>query len=117
MFVFTDRWPGARAASVERASAPARAGASASLVGVTYAYDAAAAPALVNADLAIEAGELVCLVGPSGSGKSTILNLLAGLLRPTSGRVLEGGRPVVGPGPDRAVVFQDAALFPWLTLR
>lgn len=64
----------------------------------------------------VTAGEALCLVGPSGGGKSTILNLLAGLVTPSEGRVLWDGAPVRGPGPDRAVVFQDAALFPWLTL-
>src|SRR4051812_18805080 len=91
-------------------------GASMTLEGVTFAYDGTQA-ALAEASLHIEAGEFVSLVGPSGSGKSTILNLVAGLLKPTRGRVLESGREVNGPGPDRTVVFQDAALFPWLTLR
>lgn len=93
-----------------------RAGASAALEGVTFAYDGVEA-ALSDASLEIAAGEFVCLVGPSGSGKSTILNLVAGLLKPTRGRVLAAGREVHGPGPERAVVFQDAALFPWLTLK
>ncbi|MBI4955967.1 MAG: ABC transporter ATP-binding protein [Myxococcales bacterium] len=73
--------------------------------------------AIADASLHVEAGELVCLVGPSGSGKSTILSLLAGLLAPVRGQVLEDGVPVRGPSPSRAVVFQEAALFPWLSLR
>jgi NitT/TauT family transport system ATP-binding protein len=75
-----------------------------------------AAPVLEGVSLAVRAGEAICLVGPSGGGKSTILNLVAGLVKPTTGRVLAGGEIVTGPAPDRAVVFQDAALFPWLTL-
>jgi NitT/TauT family transport system ATP-binding protein len=72
--------------------------------------------ALANVGLQIEPGEFVCLVGPSGCGKTTILNLIAGLERPDWGEVRIAGRRVEGPGPDRGVMFQDAALFPWLTV-
>ncbi|WP_026555831.1 ABC transporter ATP-binding protein [Arthrobacter sp. 35W] len=71
--------------------------------------------ALDNLSLDVAAGEFLTLVGPSGSGKTTLLDLLAGLTRPTSGRVLVDGREVTGPGKDRAVVFQQYALFPWRT--
>jgi NitT/TauT family transport system ATP-binding protein len=96
-----------------------RPGTSTSLQRVSFAFttEKGARLAIESADLHIEAGEFVCLVGPSGSGKSTILNLIAGLLAPTEGRVLENGAPIDGPGPARAMVFQDAALFPWLSLR
>ncbi|MEO8797707.1 MAG: ABC transporter ATP-binding protein [Polyangiaceae bacterium] len=72
--------------------------------------------ALEDISLTIDQGELICFLGPSGSGKSTLLNVVAGLVKPSSGRVRSGAEDVKGPGPDRAVVFQDAALFPWLTL-
>jgi NitT/TauT family transport system ATP-binding protein len=72
---------------------------------------------LQDVSIDVAASELVCLLGPSGSGKSTILNLIAGFSKPTAGTVRHGGQLVAGPGPDRVVVFQDAALFPWLTLR
>jgi ABC-type nitrate/sulfonate/bicarbonate transport system ATPase subunit len=72
--------------------------------------------ALVDLDLAINENEFVCLVGPSGCGKSTLLNLLAGFEQPSAGRVLFDGVPVASPHPDRGVVFQDGALFPWLTV-
>ncbi len=61
-------------------------------------------------------GEFVCLLGPSGCGKSTILGMLAGLDRPTGGEILLDGSPITGAGPDRAVLFQEPALFPWLTV-
>jgi NitT/TauT family transport system ATP-binding protein len=69
----------------------------------------------VSFDVAV--GEFVCLLGPSGCGKTSILNVLAGLDRPAAGVALVDGRPIAGPGPDRAVLFQDPALFPWLSVR
>ena len=70
--------------------------------------------ALDRVSLQVGEGEFVCLVGPSGCGKSTLLNIIAGLERPDSGRVLADGVPVAGPGRERMVLFQEHALFPWL---
>ena len=72
---------------------------------------------LSGVDLDVAEGELVCLLGKSGCGKSTLLRLVAGFLSPDSGSVEVGRERIAGPGPDRCVVFQEDALFPWLTVR
>lgn len=72
--------------------------------------------ALNGINLEIKENEFICVVGPSGCGKSTLLNIIAGLLEPTSGNVWVDGKMVDGPGPERGVVFQQYALFPWLTV-
>lgn len=64
----------------------------------------------------VPAGGFTCLLGTSGCGKSTIINAIAGFVPPTRGQVLMDGNPIIGPGPDRVVVFQDYALFPWKTV-
>ncbi len=71
--------------------------------------------ALRDIDLAVARGEFVSLIGHSGCGKSTLLNLIAGLTRPTAGTLLCANREIAGPGPERAVVFQNHSLLPWLT--
>ncbi len=72
---------------------------------------------LSGINLSIERGELVAIIGYSGSGKTTLLSLLAGLSKPDTGRIELDGAPVVGPGPDRGVVFQNYSLLPWLSVR
>ena len=73
--------------------------------------------ALQDIHLEVREGEFLCIVGPSGCGKSPLLNLMAGLDRPTAGEVWMDGRHVDGPGTDRILIFQELGLFPWLTVR
>jgi NitT/TauT family transport system ATP-binding protein len=90
------------------------------LRGVARSYPTASGgrvAALDDVSFEVRAGEFVCLIGPSGCGKSTILNLIAGLDAPDAGEILVDGRPVGPPGPARSLLFQDPALFPWLSVR
>ena len=85
-------------------------------VSVRYGRGEAAVNALDHASLGFDQGDFICIVGPSGCGKTTLMQTLAGFLPPTSGRVLVDGTAIVGPGADRGVVFQQAALFPWMSV-
>ncbi|MCE2490378.1 MAG: ABC transporter ATP-binding protein [Anaerolineae bacterium] len=88
------------------------------LLGVskTFATSQGSVKALDKTNLKVATNEIVCLVGPSGCGKSTLLNLVAGFLSPSEGSVLVDATPVPGPGAERAVVFQQDSVFPWLTV-
>lgn len=84
------------------------------LVGISHHFGTTAV--LDSVSLGLDSGSAVAVIGPSGCGKSTLLRLVAGLLSPDHGTVTADGAPVSGPGPERGVVFQQNALFPWLTL-
>ncbi len=84
-------------------------------VGQTFDTRKGRFVALRDVNLNIARGEFIALIGHSGCGKSTLLNLIAGLTRPTAGVLLCDGREIAGPGPERAVVFQNHSLLPWLT--
>ena len=73
-------------------------------------------PALLDINLSLSRGEFVCLLGPSGCGKSTLLNSIAGFIQPSAGEIIVDGKPVREPGPERGVVFQEYAIFPWMTV-
>src|SRR4051812_31421392 len=85
-------------------------------VSKTYGADGAALIALQDITLDIARGQFTCLLGPSGCGKSTLLNAVAGFAAPSAGSIAVDGQAVAGPGPDRGMVFQEYALFPWMTV-
>lgn len=85
------------------------------LDSVSLTYPGDDRPAVANLSLTIDQGEFLAVVGPSGCGKSSTISLLAGLTPATSGLITLHDRPITAPGPDRAVVFQDYSLFPWMT--
>jgi NitT/TauT family transport system ATP-binding protein len=85
-------------------------------VNKIFSSDEREVVALKDINLEIEAGQFVCLLGPSGCGKSTLLNAVAGFAPPTSGDIRADGKLIVGPGPERGMVFQEYALFPWMTV-
>src|SRR5918998_3193382 len=82
----------------------------------TFTHGAQTTDVLKDITFGIDKGEFVCMIGHSGCGKSTLLNIVAGLVEVTSGGVLLENREVNAPGPDRAVVFQNHSLLPWLTV-
>lgn len=85
-------------------------------LGKTFGTGTSAVEALAPIDLYVEKGDFLCIVGPSGCGKTTLLNVVAGFERPTIGRVSLDGRAISGPGAERGVVFQQGALFNWMTV-
>lgn len=85
-------------------------------VNLTYPSRHGLVQALSTVSLTVAAGEFICVVGPSGCGKTTLLRIVAGLLFPTSGAALIDGQPITGPAADRGIVFQQPALYPWLTV-
>ncbi|MEM3839079.1 MAG: ABC transporter ATP-binding protein [Candidatus Micrarchaeaceae archaeon] len=82
---------------------------------ISFTFSGSAAKTIGNISFAAEKGEFVCIMGQSGCGKSTLLRIIAGLIRPSSGRVLYRGREIKGPTVGMSFVFQDFALLPWLT--
>lgn len=85
-------------------------------VSVDFQTEAGPLRVVDDVSLEIRENEFICIVGPSGCGKTTLMNILAGFVQPTQGRVTLDGQPVQGPGRDRGVIFQEYGVFPWLTV-
>jgi NitT/TauT family transport system ATP-binding protein len=86
------------------------------LSNISKKFESASNNTLQDINLEIDGSEFLCVVGPSGCGKTTLLNIIAGLETPTEGSAFLDGLPISGPGPDRTVMFQESALFPWLSV-
>jgi NitT/TauT family transport system ATP-binding protein len=84
-------------------------------VSKSYGHGPFARPVIEDCSFTIEPNKFTVMIGPSGAGKSTLIRLIAGFEKPTRGEIIAGGIPVAGPGKDRLVVFQETALFPWMT--
>ncbi|WP_443629495.1 ABC transporter ATP-binding protein [Candidatus Njordibacter sp. Uisw_056] len=84
-------------------------------VGKTFGAGPFAKEVIKDCSFTIESGKLTVMIGPSGCGKSSLIQLIAGFDQPTSGQITIGGEPIIGPGKDRLVLFQESALFPWMT--
>ena len=85
-------------------------------LGLVFKTNSSSLTVLEDVSFAVHPAEMLCLLGPSGCGKTTLLKVLAGFIRPSSGQALVRGNQVSAPGPERCVVFQEDALFPWLTV-
>lgn len=103
-----------KSSNADRASAPSAVG-WLKLDRVSKRFANSDQAAIENITLDCRPGEFVVVVGPSGSGKTTLLNVAAGMIRPDNGTAMLDGKPISAPGPERAMVFQDHGLFPWLT--
>ena len=84
-------------------------------ISKTFGTGPMAKEVIKDCSFTIESGKLTVMIGPSGCGKSSIIQLIAGFEQPTSGEITIGGKPIMGPGKDRLVLFQESALFPWMT--
>ena len=85
-------------------------------VSMQFPTDGGLLDVVSDMTFSISQGEFIALVGPSGCGKTTLMNMAAGFVKPTSGRVSLDGKEITGPGPDRGVIFQEYGVFPWLTV-